>query len=173
MAGELTQQASVRPKPDETAFEITWQFDSKGAARAYKRFLWKRMQRVILIASAIAIGCLVAIFVSGANIFLILGAAYPAAYVVMWFSQMGLIDQTYEPLQGRKIRLLFDSGGISSYFGNTFKRVGWLGVSRLVAVGDFYFIYYERDAVPTGGFPKSVVGEEAMAFVRAHTPVID
>lgn len=155
------------------AFELVYEFDAKVASKAYKRYLWGRVQRVILIASSVALGCLIALIRYEANLFLILGAAYPAAYVALWLSQMGHIDETYEALAGRKIRLLLDRGGISSYFGNTFKRVQWLGVSRVVAVGDFYFIYYERDAVPTGGFPKAVIGEEALEFLRAHTQVID
>ena len=157
----------------ERAFEIVYDFDAKVVSKAYKRYLWGRVQRVILIASGIALACLIAMISWETNLFLILGAAYPAAYVALWLSQMGHIDETYEALAGRKIRLLLDRGGISSYFGNTFKRVQWLGVSRVVAVGEFYFIYYERDAVPTGGFPKSVIGEEALAFLRSHTQVID
>lgn len=174
MSGELTEQARALPgKAEKPAFEIVYEFDAKGASKAYKRFLWQRVQRVILIASAIAIGCVVAIFSWELNVFLVLGAAYPAAYVALWLSQMGHIDETYESLEGRKLRVLFDTGGISTYFGNTFKRVQWLGVSRLVAIGDYYFIYYERDSVPTGGFPKSVIDEETLEFVRDHTQVID
>jgi hypothetical protein len=173
MHGEITTRAAAAAATGGPAFEIVYEFDAKLASRAYKRFLWQRVQRVILVASAVALGCLVAMISWEPNLFLILGAAYPAAYVALWLSQMGHIDETYEALGGRKIRLLIDSGGIASYFGNTFKRVQWPGVSRIVAVGDFYFIYYERDAVPTGGFPKAVIGDEALAFLRGHTQVVD
>ena len=74
-----------------------------------------------------------------------LGTAYPAAFVILWLSQLGHVNEAYEPLAGRKVRLLLDTGGISTYFGNTFKRVQWLGVTRVVEVKDFYFIYFERD----------------------------
>ena len=156
MPGEIAEQAqpaSDRDRDrdrsgddgDSSAFEIVYEFDAKGASKAYKRYVWRRVRRTILIASAISLGCLVAVIAWEANLFLILGAAYPAAYVVLWLTHLGHIDETYEALGGRKIRLLIDSGGLSSYFGNTFKRVQWLGVTMVVAVGDYYFIYYERD----------------------------
>jgi hypothetical protein len=174
MSEDLTapEQAAADSAAD-AAYEIVYEFDAKRASKAYKRFLWTRVQRVILISSAISIGCLVAIFTWEANLFLILGSAYPAAYVVLWLSQLGHIDETYEALAGRKIRLLIDSGGISTYFGNTFRRVQWLGVKQVVALGDFYFIYFERDAVPTSGFPKSVISDAAMSLLRAHTQVVE
>ena len=92
---------------------------------------------------------------------------------MLWLTHLGHIDETYEALQGRKIRLLIDTGGISSYFGNSFKRVQWLGVAMVVLIRDYYFIYYERDAVPTGSFPKSELSDEALEFLRERTRVED
>jgi hypothetical protein len=179
MAGDLTEQKHEHEHEHaanscgETAFEFVYEFDAKGASKAYKRFLWTRVQRVILISSAISLACLVGIFTWEANVFLVLGSAYPAAYVILWLSQLGHIDETYEALAGRKIRLLIDQGGISTYFGNTFKRVQWLGVKQVVAHGDFYFIYFERDSVPTSGFPKSVISDGALDFLRERTRVLE
>lgn len=177
MAGELTEQARYGDQPREggggPAFEVVYEFEAKGAAKAYKRFLWRRMRRAILIASGISLACLVAILAWEPNLFLILGTAYPAAYVVLWLTQVGQVDVAYEPLDGRKIRLLFDRGGLSSYSGNTFKRVQWLGVSTVVGVGDYYFIYYERDSMPGGSFPRGELSDEAMAFLRTQTRVED
>jgi hypothetical protein len=177
MAGELTERARNSDQPREgggdSAFEIVYEFEAKGAAKAYKRFLWRRMRRAILIASGISLACLVAIFAWETNLFLILGTAYPAAYVVLWLTQVGQVDVAYEPLDGRKIRLLLDRGGLSCYFGNTLKRVLWLGVSLVVGVGDYYFIYYERDSVPGGSVPRGELSDEALAFLRSHTRVED
>jgi hypothetical protein len=155
------------------AFEIVYHLDAKQASKAFKRFMWGKAQRAILIAGAISAGCLVAIFAWEPNIFLILGTAYPAAYVVLWLSHLGHIDDTFDSLDGRKVRLLLDSGGISSYSGNSFKRVQWPGVRQVVATGGYYFIYYERDVAPSGSFPKDVLGEDALAFLRARTMVVE
>jgi len=173
MSGELTEQARAIAPSADPAFELVYEFDAKGAGRAYKRYLWRRVRRAILIASAISLACLVGIFAWEASVFLVLGAAYPAAYVVLWLTHLGQIDETYEALGGRKVRMLIDAGGLSSYSGNTFKRVQWLGVSKVVAVGDYFFIYYERDSVPSGSFPKAVLGEDALAFLRERTHVVD
>ncbi len=166
-------QPQPRPPVREPAYEIVYQFDAAVAAKAYKRFLWRRSRRLILILCAISLGCLVAIFSWEPNIFLILGTAYTASFVAMWFSQMANVDEAYEALEGRKVRLLIDNSGLSSYFGNTFKRVQWLGVSRIRQVGDFYFIHYERDSVPSGGFPKKVISDEALELVRATGKLIE
>ncbi len=175
MQDELTEIARAKPIEDDVApaFEIVYEIDAKLVSKAYKRFLWRRARKLILILSSISLACLVAVFTWEMNIFLVLGGAYPAAYIVMWFAQIAQIEEGYEALQGRKMRLLFDRGGISSYSGNTFKRVQWPGVSRMVLIGGYYFIYFERDPLPGGGFPESVVGEDAMEFVRSRTQVLD
>ncbi|MFT4546370.1 MAG: hypothetical protein ACI8XO_000130 [Verrucomicrobiales bacterium] len=176
MSDELTRQALANPHTtpdDDPSFEIVYEVDAKLVSKAYKRFLWKRARRPILIASAIALACLIAVLTVVFNIFLVLGAAYPAAYVVLWFTQIAHLDETYEALQGRKVRVMFDSGGIASYFGNTFKRVQWPGVARIELISGYYFIYYERDPAPGGGFPRSAISEEAIDFVRRFTTVVD
>lgn len=157
----------------EPAYEIVYEFDSALAARAYKRFLWHRSRRLILGLGTISIACLVGIFAWEANIFLVLGAAYTGSFVAMWFSQMANIDEAYEVLHGRRVRMLIDSGGLSSYFGNTFKRVQWLGISRIRQVGEFYFITCERDSVPSGGFPKNAISEPALDLMRATGKLIE
>ena len=166
-------QRRSRPAVREPSYEIVYEFDSAAATRAYKRLLWRRSRRLILILSAISIACLVGVFYWEPSVFLVLGAAYTASFVAMWFSQMANIDEAYEPLEGRKVRLLIDNGGLSSYFGNTFKRVRWLGISRIRQVGDFYFIHYERDSVPSGGFPKNVISDDALALLRATGKLIE
>ena len=158
---------------EEPAFELVYEFDSALAAKAYKRLTWQRSRRFMIPAMLISLACLVAILAWEANVFLILGTAYTASFVAMWFAQLSQIDEVYESLEGRKIRLLFDVGGISSYSGNTFKRVAWLGVSRVRKIGGYYFIYYERDGIPGGGFPERVIDEDALEFLREHTRVFD
>ena len=68
---------------------------------------------------------------------------------------------------------LFGHGGLSTYFGNTFKRVQWLGISRIRQIGEFYFITYERDTLPSGGFPKSAISDEALELLRATGKLIE
>ena len=158
---------------DAPSFELVFEFDSATAAKAYKRLVWERSRRFLLPAMVISIACLIGILAWEPNIFLILGTAYTASFVAMWFAQLSQIDEVYEALEGRKIRLLIDEGGLSSYSGNTFKRVGWLGVSRVRRTKDYYFIYYERDQIPGGGFPAGVIEEDALEFLRSRTRVFE
>jgi len=160
------------PAPKEEAFEIVYHVDAKRAAKAYKRFFWRRVRRPIMISLAISLASLAGVFLfEDLWILFVLGTAYPAAYAVMWFVQLGQIDETYEALDGRKIRLLIDSGGISTYSRNTFKRVQWPGVNRLASVGDYYFIYYEGESIPNGAFPKDVLEEGALEMISRYTKV--
>ena len=77
MHGEITTRAAAAAATGGPAFEIVYEFDAKLASRAYKRFLWQRVQRVILVASAVALGCLVAMISWEPNLFLILDLSYP------------------------------------------------------------------------------------------------
>ena len=175
MSGDLTEQARALPGGESlpVAYELVYEFDAKIAAKAYKGLIWKRARKAILISASIALSCLLGLLLWQFNLFLVLGTAYPTAYIVMWYSQMGQVDEVYESLQGRKTRLLFDEGGISTYSGNTFKRVQWPGVARLAAIADYYLIYFERDSMPSGGFPKHAISPEALEFLRRKTVVND